>query len=123
MIETLAALLIFQTIGEVASYALRLPVPGPVIGMVLLLLFLRLRPRTLETLRGTSLGLLQHLSLLFVPAGVGVMVHWHRLAAEGVAIVVAIVISTVLALAATALTVRALLPREDAAAEPGRQAP
>jgi holin-like protein len=117
MIETLAALLIFQTIGEVASYALRLPVPGPVIGMVLLLLFLRLRPRTLETLRGTSLGLLQHLSLLFVPAGVGVMVHWHRLAAEGVAIVVAIVVSTVLALAATALTVRALLPREDAAAE------
>jgi holin-like protein len=115
MIETLAALLIFQTIGEVASYALRLPVPGPVIGMVLLLLFLRLRPRTLETLRGTSLGLLQHLSLLFVPAGVGVMVHWDRLAAEGVAIVVAIVVSTVLALAATALTVRALLPREDTA--------
>jgi holin-like protein len=117
MIETLAALLIFQTIGEVASYALRLPVPGPVIGMVLLLLFLKLRPRTLDALRGTSLGLLQHLSLLFVPAGVGVMVHWHRLAAEGVAIVVAIVVSTVLALAATALTVRALLPREDAAAE------
>ncbi len=113
MIETLAALLVFQTIGEVASYALHLPVPGPVIGMVLLLLFLRLRPPALAALRTTSLGLLQHLSLLFVPAGVGVMVHWHRLAAEGVAIVVAIVASTVLALAATALTVRALLPKDD----------
>lgn len=118
MIETLAALLMFQTIGEVASYTLRLPVPGPVIGMVLLLLFLKLRPRALATLRDTSLGLLQHLSLLFVPAGVGVMVHWDRLAAEGVAIVVAIVASTVLALAATALTVRALLPVEEAGNDP-----
>jgi len=48
-----------------------------------------------------------------VPAGVGVMAHWHRLADEGVAIVVAIVVSTVLALAATALTVRALLPKDE----------
>jgi holin-like protein len=118
MIETLAALLMFQTIGEVASYTLRLPVPGPVIGMVLLLLFLKLRPRALATLRETSLGLLQHLSLLFVPAGVGVMVHWDRLAAEGVAIVVSIVASTVLALAATALTVRALLPADEAGNDP-----
>lgn len=117
LLPTLTILLVLQTIGEVASYALRLPVPGPVIGMVLLLLYLKLRPHALETLRGTSLGLLQHLSLLFVPAGVGVMVHWHRLAAEGVAIVVAILVSTVLALAATALTVRALLPREGLEAE------
>ncbi|MFN9678007.1 MAG: CidA/LrgA family protein [Betaproteobacteria bacterium] len=113
LLQTFATLLVFQTIGEVMSYALRLPVPGPVIGMVLMLLYLRLRPRSLEAMRETSLGLLQHLSLLFVPAGVGVMAHWHRLAAEGVAIVVAIVVSTVLALAATALTVRALLPKDE----------
>jgi holin-like protein len=113
LLQTFATLLVFQTIGEVMSYALRLPVPGPVIGMVLMLLYLRLRPRSLEAMRQTSLGLLQHLSLLFVPAGVGVMAHWHRLAAEGVAIVVAIVVSTVLALAATALTVRALLPKDE----------
>ncbi len=112
LLQTFATLLVFQTIGEVMSYALRLPVPGPVIGMVLMLLYLRLRPRSREAMRETSLGLLQHLSLLFVPAGVGVMAHWHRLAAEGVAIVVAIIVSTVLALAATALTVRALLPKD-----------
>ncbi len=114
LLTTMTTLLALQTVGEVASYTLRLPVPGPVIGMVLLLLFLKLRPRALAALRETSLGLLQHLSLLFVPAGVGVMVHWDRLAAEGVAIVVAIVASTVLALAATALTVRALLPVDEA---------
>ena len=113
LLQTFATLLVFQTIGEVMSYALRLPVPGPVIGMVLMLLYLRLRPCSLEAMRETSLGLLQHLSLLFVPAGVGVMAHWHRLAAEGVAIVVAIIVSTVLALAATALTVRALLPKDE----------
>jgi holin-like protein len=113
LLQTFATLLVFQTIGEVMSYALRLPVPGPVIGMVLMLLYLRLRPRSLEAMRQTSLGLLQHLSLLFVPAGVGVMAHWHRLADEGVAIMVAIVVSTVLALAATALTVRALLPKDE----------
>jgi holin-like protein len=89
---------------------------------VLLLLFLKLRPRALATLRETSLGLLQHLSLLFVPAGVGVMVHWDRLAAEGVAIVVAIVASTVLALAATALTVRALLPVDEAGNDSAKNA-
>ena len=69
------------------------------------------RRALLDALRPTTTTLLQHLSLLFVPAGVGVMVHGRRLADEGVAIVVALVLSTVLALAATALTVHALWPR------------
>jgi len=116
ILQALALLLAFQLIGEVAVYALALPVPGPVLGMTLLLGAVALRRDWLTRLRPTAATLLTHLSLLFVPAGVGVMVHGTRLAAEGVAIMVAIVVSTVLALAATALTVRALL-RDD---EPGR---
>ena len=112
MLEALALLLALQTIGEILSYALHLPIPGPVIGMVMLLALLALRPTLVTRLKTTTTALLQHLSLLFVPAGVGVMVHWQRLASEGVAIIVAIVISTVLAIAVTAFTVRALL-RED----------
>ena len=112
MLESLALLLALQTIGEVLSYALGLPIPGPVIGMVMLLALLAARPALVTHLKGTTTTLLQHLSLLFVPAGVGVMVHWQRLSSEGVAIIVAIVVSTVLAIAAAALTVRALL-RED----------
>ena len=108
MLESLALLLALQTLGEVLSYALGLPIPGPVIGMVMLLALLAARPALVTHLKGTTTTLLQHLSLLFVPAGVGVMVHWQRLSSEGVAIVV----STVLAIAAAALTVRALL-RED----------
>jgi len=112
VMHALALLLAFQLIGEATVYALGLPVPGPVLGMVLLLGAVALRRDLLARLKPTTSTLLTHLSLLFVPAGVGVMVHGARLAAEGVAIVVAIVVSTVLALAATALTVRALL-RDD----------
>ena len=64
-------------------------------------------------------GLLKHLSLLFVPAGVGVMLHASRLADEWLAIAVALVASTVAAIAATALTMRALMPRAAQAPAPG----
>jgi len=112
ILHALALLLAFQLIGEATVYSLGLAVPGPVLGMVLLLGAVAIRRDLLARLKPTTSTLLSHLSLLFVPAGVGVMVHGARLAAEGVAIVVAIVVSTVLALAATALTVRALL-RDD----------
>jgi holin-like protein len=105
MLETLAALLVFQTIGEVLSYALKLPVPGPVLGMILLLALLLARPATVARLRPTSLELLKHLSLLFVPAGVGVMLHIARIGREWLPIVVALVASTALAIAVTALVV------------------
>jgi holin-like protein len=113
VIAPLATLLGFQLVGEALAFGFKLPIPGPVIGMALLLGALAARPALLDALRPTATTLLQHLSLLFVPAGVGVMVHGQRLADEGAAIVVALVISTVLALAATALTVRALWPRDE----------
>jgi holin-like protein len=109
MIGALASLLGLQLIGEVLVLALGLPVPGPVLGLLILLVALRLRPAWLAQLRSTALGLLQHLSLLFVPAGVGVMVHAQRLSDEGLAIVMALLISTLLAIAATALTVQWLM--------------
>jgi holin-like protein len=116
MIETLATLLVFQTIGEVLAFMLKLPVPGPVIGMAMLVAWLRLRPGTYTALREASLGLLRHLSLLFVPAGVGVMLHAARLEAEWPAILAAIVVSTALTIAVTALVFRLvarLLPAGD----------
>jgi len=117
MLEALAALLLAQTIGEVLSYALGLPVPGPVLGMVLLMILLLLRPDTVGMLRPTSLALLRHLSLLFVPAGVGVMVHFARLGDEWLPIAVALIVSTALAIAVTAVVVvwsaRFLARRDD----------
>lgn len=108
MINTFATLLIFQTIGEGLSYALSLPVPGPVIGMVLLFLYLMLNDDAIERLAPTSLGLLRHLSLLFVPAGVGIMVHFHRVATEWLPIAAALLASTVVSIVVTALVVKSL---------------
>jgi holin-like protein len=105
MLKTLATLLVMQTAGEIGSLALALPIPGPVLGMMLLLGWLAVRRPAADELRPTASELLRHLSLLFVPAGVGVMLHARRLLDEGWAIGIALVASTALALVATALTV------------------
>lgn len=103
MIWTLAVILSFQLVGEVASRGLGLPLPGPVIGLLLLVAACMLRPALAERIRPTSQGLLQHLSLFFVPAGVGVVAHMGLIRDQGLALALAIAGSTVLAIAAGAL--------------------
>lgn len=109
MLAALTTLLVFQLVGEVIAQVFGLPVPGPVIGLALLFATLVVRGGAGEQLRDTANGLLAHLSLLFVPAGVGVMVHFARLGDEWLPIAAALVGSTVLTIAATALTMRWLL--------------
>ena len=111
MLHALAALLTLQLLGEMVVRALAWPVPGPVLGMALLWGLLLLRPRWLPVFKGTAAGLLQHLSLLFVPAGVGIMLHLQRLGDEALAIGVAVVVSTWIGLAVTAWTTVWLLRR------------
>jgi holin-like protein len=106
MINTFVTLLLFQTIGEAIAHGLQLPIPGPVIGMLLLFCYLTLKKDALVELAPTVQGLLKHLSILFVPAGVGVMVHGQRIVAEWFPIVVALVVSTVVAIMVTAWTIR-----------------
>jgi len=114
MLAGLTWLLVFQCLGEIFVRLLGLPVPGPVIGMLLLFVVLRTRPAIPEVVDKAATGLLQHLSLLFVPAGVGVMLHFGRLADEWPAIVVALIVSTILAIGVTAVTMRALIRRGEA---------
>jgi holin-like protein len=114
VLQVLALLLTCQLIGEVAARAANLPVPGPVLGMVLLLLGLLAMRRVPAALERTSRGLLDNLSLLFVPAGVGVIQHLDILRVQWLPIAAAIVGSTVLAMLVTALSmlaVEALLAR------------
>jgi holin-like protein len=103
MIQALALLLILQLVGETLVRLFALPLPGPVLGLVLLAAGLSLIPRLAGLVRPLAQGLLAHLSLLFVPAGVGVVGHLATFGAEGVAIAVALVVSTILALAVGAL--------------------
>lgn len=101
-------LLLFQCMGEGASRLLDLPIPGPVVGMLALFTALRFRGRVPEALGVAADGLARHLSLLFVPAGVGVMLHFARLKDDWVPIVLALLVSTILTLAATGLAFSAL---------------
>ncbi len=104
MLAALAALLVCQLAGEVIVRSIALPVPGPVLGMVLLFLLMLARAPLPKEIGKTSDGLLKHLSLLFVPAGVGVVQNLNVLGHEGLRLIAVVVLATVIALAVTALT-------------------
>lgn len=108
MLGALTLLLSFQLAGEILVQVLVLPVPGPVVGMALLLAVLVLRGGAPRALSDTAQGLLAHLSILFVPGGVGVMVYLPRLREEWLPIVGSLVLGTLLTLAGSALLLRGL---------------
>lgn len=96
-------LLAYQLVGEITSRLLQLPIPGPVIGMILLFVTLLVRGTFEKHLDTASSALLSHLSLLFVPAGVGVVTHLNLIGKQWLPITAALVFSTILTLAVTAL--------------------
>ena len=96
-------LLVYQLVGEITVRLLGLPIPGPVLGMVMLFITLMIRGKAPESVEQASTALLSHLSLLFVPAGVGMMAHFGRIADEWIPITLALLLSTVITMVATAL--------------------
>ena len=111
ILKFIALLLLCQLIGEVFVVWSGLPVPGPVVGMTLLFIGLLLRRDIPKDLERTTDVLLSHLSLLFVPAGVGVMLHIAMLREEWLAIAVALVLSTILTIAGTGLLMAVFIRR------------
>ena len=109
----MAWLLALQSLGELLSRGLALPFPGPVVGMVLLLLALNVRA-VREPVGQCADFLLSHLSLLFVPVGVGVMTHLPLLGEYGGRMLAVIVLSTWIGLAVTALALHWLGKGDDA---------
>ena len=116
-----AVLLLCQTLGELGARGFGLPLPGPVLGMLLLLVALAW-PALRAPVQAAAEVLLAHLSLLFVPIGVGVVAHLGVLGDHAPAIAAALLLSTWIGLAVSALVLRALW-RDEAAAPPGREAP
>ena len=108
----LAWLLLLQSAGELLARGLALPLPGQVVGMILLLAALAW-PAVRTPVAACADYLLSHLSLLFVPAGVGVMTHLSLLGEFGGRMLAVVVLSTWTGLAVTALVLRAL-SRKDA---------
>ena len=113
MIASLSLILLCQLAGEVIVRGLGLPVPGPVVGLMFLLILLLARDRFAVLARGplreegvenASRGLLAHLSLLFVPAGVGVVQKLDLIAAHGLAFVGVLAVSVLVTLLVTVAT-------------------
>ncbi len=102
----MTVLLIYQLIGEIGVHLLQWPVPGPVLGMVLLFLSLLLRKGVPLAVETASTALLSHLSLLFVPAGVGMMVYFQRLQQEWLPIMAALILGTLVTLVVSALVMQ-----------------
>lgn len=92
-----------QLAGELAARGLHIPVPGPVLGMVLLFVFLAVRGGIPKDLAAVADGLLGNFSLLFVPAGVGIMLHFRLIGDDWLPIALALIVSTALTVAVTAL--------------------
>jgi putative effector of murein hydrolase LrgA (UPF0299 family) len=108
MLHALLLILGCQLAGETVARATGLPLPGPVLGMVLLLVLMAASDRVTGLVRPAAQGLLAHLSLLFVPAGVGVVGHVATLGGQSLAILAAVIGSTALAIAAGVLTFSAV---------------
>ncbi|MDB5563506.1 MAG: CidA/LrgA family protein [Tardiphaga sp.] len=113
MIASLSLILLCQLVGEIFVHSLAVPVPGPVVGMMLLLILLLLRDRFTRLAHGPlqgngveagAKGLLAHLSVLFVPAGVGIVQKLDLLAEHGIAIAAILAISVVVTLLVTVAT-------------------
>ena len=123
MIASLSLILLCQLAGEVIVRGLALPMPGPVVGLLILLLLLLARDRFAVLARGplqgdgvegASRGLLAHLSLLFIPAGVGVVQKLDLLAEHGIAILVILAVSVVITLAGDGRDLPRRQPPDDA---------
>ncbi|QYJ03828.1 CidA/LrgA family protein [Nocardioides panacisoli] len=123
MIRGLTGLIVFQLAGELVVQLTGLPVPGPVVGMLFLFVWLQWRDPGEDTaLVRAGSGLLRHLQLLFVPAGVGITAYLGELADSWLPILVAMLGSWLIALAGvgwTAVALERLLgrPRDDYAGE------
>lgn len=108
MLNYLTLIFCCQLAGEFIIGAAGLSIPGPVLGMVFLFCFLLVRGSIPNDLSMVADGLLNHLSLLFVPAGVGIMLHFKLLGDDFIAISVALFVSTVLTVIVTAVLMRRL---------------
>jgi holin-like protein len=118
LLPGLAVLLLCQSAGEALSRLAHLPLPGPVLGMLALVALVALLawPPVRALVGGTADALLGHLSLLFVPVGVGVMTHLPLITQYGSRIALVLLLSTWAGLAVTALVLQALLPADEARA-------
>lgn len=113
IILAFTTLFVFQLLGEVTVHSLSLPLPGPLAGMLLLLLGLILYKRIPKALEQTSIFLIQHLMLLFTPAVAGVILYFYRIQEEWWPFLMAVLVATFVTLVISALCLSKLLKNKN----------
>jgi holin-like protein len=108
MIAGLVQILLFQGLGEIVARFFLPLIPGPVIGLVLLVAWLRMRGSVPESVDLVATAFSQNLGLLFIPAAVGVVMFWPQLKSHALAVTAALVVSVIATMVVTALVLRAL---------------
>lgn len=111
MIGSIVTLLVLQLVGTVVIRLTGIPLPGPVVGMLILFAYLLWRGATPKPLERTAQGLLQNLALLFVPAGVGVITYLNAVANHWAALTVTLLASAAITIVVTAGTLHWLMTR------------
>ncbi len=106
MIDGLVQIFIWQGLGELISRFLLPNIPGPVIGLILLVAYLVIKGEVDDSLAMVADTFRQHLGLLFVPASVGVILFLPDLKAHALAVTIALLVSVALAIAVTGLVLR-----------------
>lgn len=106
MINGLVQIFLWQGLGELVSKFLIPNIPGPVIGLLLLLGFLTIKGNVNPDLGMVADAFRQHLGLLFVPASVGVILYLPELKTHALAVTVALVVSVTLAIAVTGIVLK-----------------
>lgn len=99
MLKGIITLLIFQFLGECIAKLFSLLVPGPVIGMVLLLVFLIIRKKSFDSLDTAVFLHLRYLPMLFIPAAMGIITQLEIISKEFWAIIISLSLGTIIALA------------------------
>ena len=110
MLRAIFIIFFYQLLGEALKKFFEMRIPGPVIGLILLLITLiflkRYKTRAINNLKSdvlnTSNYILSYLSLLFVPIGVGVVMHLSYLENNLFKVLIIIFISTILTIGITA---------------------
>ena len=113
MMKWILIILGFQLAGELSANVLKVPVPGPVIGMVLMFLLLFKMGRVPDDLRRLADSLLRHLYLYFIPASVGITAHIALVASQLVPILTAVIVSSALAMIVSGLLMQGLAKQEN----------
>ena len=92
-------ILLFSIIGETLSTVLKLPVPGSIIGMVLLFFALKFRLIRLRQIYDAGQFMIENMTILFLPAGVGIMSHWDAISKYWWQIIVIVLLAIVVNIA------------------------